>query len=95
MKKKYEKPGLYIESFALSQAIALNCNLGHKRDEGTLGEPNYGDSMSCGWKGPDGKNYWTSDLVNKCTDEQYGPNDDVGFGCYNNPSATNALFAYS
>ena len=90
MKKKYEKPGLYIENFALSQSIAMDCNL-DKKNSGTVGFPTHGDIDTCGWS--DSVDVVWLNTTN-CT--QIADNDFiVDAGCYNNPAGLTSLFAFS
>ena len=90
MKKKYEKPGLYVENFALSQAIATPCGA---KPNGSLGKPSYADQGSCGW---DMGNFivWVETVNSPCNDYE-DANTVVDGVCYNNPSPGNAIFSYS
>lgn len=90
MKKKYEKPGLYIENFALSQSIAADCNI-ERNDPGTLGFPTQGDSTLCGWD-LIGVVIWST--TEKCNDIHEADEQVFGF-CYNNPSGGTPIFNYS
>ncbi len=43
MKKTYQKPGIYIESFMMSQSVANGCEMGYGSFEGT----NSGSPQTC------------------------------------------------
>ena len=88
MKRVYEKPGIYVENFSLSQSIADGCGAAH---ESTLGNPNHADKQNCGW---DMGNLviWTDATNTKCNFflEEDTPFEGV---CYNNPNGGASIFA--
>lgn len=88
MKKTYVKPALAVESFVLSQSIALSC--GVPGDGTSLGKPNHSDRVVCGWD-VDGIIAWL-DGNNVCT-YPVGPNTEFDGVCYNNPSSGTTIFA--
>lgn len=87
MKKTYVKPALVIESFMLSQNIALSC--GVPGDGTSVGKPNHSDRFVCGWD-VDGIIAWLdSKVCNYLIDE----NTEFDGVCYNNPSSGTTIFA--
>lgn len=88
MKKIYQKPGIYVENFGLSQSIAATCGVGNA--ESTLGKPSLADKNSCGW---DMGNMiiW----VERPACKDLMPDTDMGFGCYNNPNGGVTVFGWS
>ena len=90
MKKKYEKPGLYIENFAVSQYIATDC--GFDREHDTNGKPNMGDNSSCGWD-MGGVITWIGSNTKFNSFED--PDTPLEVYCYNNVSGGLNAFNYS
>ena len=90
MKKKYQKPSMYVECFVLSQVVAENCHL--HEETLTFGTPNSGDPTSCGWDDGLGGITWTNN--GKCN-EYMNENDKIEAGCYHNPSGPFTLFGLS
>lgn len=88
MKKAYNKPKVFVESFVLNQNIAFNCFVPWGGDP-TLGKPNHSEKTSCGW---DMGNFiaWV-DAENKCN-LFIPPSEGVGAVCYNTPSGGNTIF---
>ena len=89
MKRVYEKPGIYVENFSLSQSIARKCRAA---EDSTLGVPNYSEPGSCGW---DMGNLviWT-DAKSKC--DLFMDADTPFEGvCYNNPDGGTNIFTCS
>ena len=89
MKKTYEKPGLLVENFALSQSIAAGCGVGANHT--TLGKPTYiNPELNCGWD----SGAWTTWLESSTIcDDKADVNDKINAGCYNNPAGEFQLFA--
>ena len=58
MKKKYEKPVIFAESFALVEHISALCNV-------EFGKPNIRDATSCSYT-VDGENLFYGGLVTDC-----------------------------
>lgn len=85
MKQNYVKPTIMIERFSLCQNIASDCTAGTE-----WGSAAHADKYSCGWYNPSGEILWLIDS-NVCNDH-YGPNDDVGGLCYNNPNGGLTIF---
>lgn len=87
MKRNYQKPEIRLESFALTQSIAMSC--GFDPNNTSLGFPTHADKTSCGWS--DGIDViWTT--VGPCNDE-YSPDIEVNGVCYNEPSGIMSIFA--
>ena len=87
MKKPYEKPGLLVESFALSQSIATSCVV--NRHNSTVGSPTFSDVPSCGWS--DGLSIiWVSEPA---CNEFYPNNAELDIGCYNGPAGDYTVFS--
>ena len=90
MKKKYEKPGFYIENFALSQSIAHNCHI--QEEDCIFGKPTSQDIYQCGWDDGTGEVTWSAPEF--CNQLQEGDSID-NVGCYNNPEGPINLFEFS
>lgn len=88
MKKTYVKPALVIESFMLSQNIALSC--GVPGDGTSVGKPTHSDKNVCGWD-VDGIVAWLDGHI-VCT-YPVGPDTEFDGVCYNNPSSGTTIFA--
>lgn len=89
MKKIYQKPGIYVENFGLSQSIAATCGVGNP--ESTLGKPNQADKNSCGW---DMGNMVIWVTAPACQIPM-GENADFNGFCYNNPNGGVTIFGWS
>lgn len=82
MKAKYTKPLLAVEMFSLTQSVARDCGeTSIPKDQLNLNDPN-----NCAW-----------DLGGGMTVFIPGPNcvidgENMGYGCYNNPSEGNYIF---
>ena len=90
MKKTYMKPYARVEYFTLCQSIARNCGY---NDESYWGQPTHSDigvSSTCGWMEVDGTIIWMSTVG--CSDA-YPEDAEVTEGCYNAPTAANAIFS--
>lgn len=85
MKQNYVKPTIMIERFSLCQNIAAGCTTGNE-----WGSSNHGDKSSCGWQTPGGDVIWL-DGSGVCND-YYGPDDEFGGVCYNNPGGGLTIF---
>ena len=92
MKKVYEKPMVAIESFILTQSIAVSC--GYTPDK-FFGHPTHGDALydGCGWdNGLGGQVYWAVGAIDACNvDTDYDA--VVGEVCYNEPAGGAQIFA--
>ena len=86
MKKEYQKPGMYVESFALSQSIAADCGALH---DSTLGHPTLTGKSVCGWD-MGGTVVWSTEQT--CKDLQIGVDVPWEGVCYNNPLGGNTIF---
>lgn len=91
MKKKYNKPGIIIESFEIAQSISAGCGAKPGGEGSTTGKPNHGDKLSCGWD-MGNVSIWTSNN-NNCKDIIIGENDIWQGVCYNNPNGVNTIFS--
>ena len=78
MKKKYTKPALNVEFFSLTQSIARDC--------GSSAPVNSGDPSDCIWDLGGGTTVFIA--ITNCTLD----GEDMGYGCYNNPSEGNYIF---
>ena len=87
MKKAYVKPGICVESFALSQSIADSCGKGANNT--TLGTPTYSSPATCGWEIGD-EIIWLEGSVCNSWEEI---DMNIGVGCYNGPAGDFQLFA--
>ncbi len=87
MKKTYVKPALAVESFVLSQSIALGCKIPDEDDH--MGKPGIGSWDSCGWD-VGGGIMWLEGTA--CTIPML-ENDKFGSICYNNPTGDFTVFA--
>ena len=89
MSKKYNKPILQIEYFALSQSVALGCGAPHW-DE-MMGGPAHWSKKTCGWRDDLGTVYWLDTTI--CETEtpiDYSPIEGV---CYNEPNGGYPVFS--
>lgn len=94
MKKTYQKPGIYVENFNLSQSIASTC--GAANPDSTLGQPGFESKTSCGWDIGSGAIVWPANSV--CTFPVKGdsaPGADGSIVCYNNPEGGMNIFGWS
>lgn len=82
MKKKYSKPGIIIEDFALVQNIAGNCGNTEKKYT-------YADKYQCAWDMGGGKTIFT--VAGTCQ-KVVGPDDPYQEECYNNPGGMYTIF---
>ena len=84
MKKVYQKPGMYVENFSLSQSIAFDCGADHNS---SLGKPGYADKDHCGW------DVGNAIIWNIGSQNCDFPGGDFYEGvCYNNPNGNNVIF---
>lgn len=84
MKKKYSKPGIIIEDFAIAQNIAQNCgNAGFGGKKHT-----YADKYNCGWHSGDSIIFISAPACNDERDPDV-PSEDL---CYNTPSQGQVVF---
>ena len=82
MKATYTKPVLAVELFSLTQTIARDCaEMGIPKDRLNLNDP-----YTCAWDMGGGMTVFVGD-VNCVLDGQ-----DMGYGCYNNPSEGSYVF---
>lgn len=84
MKKKYSKPGIIIEDFAIVQNIADNC--GNAGFGGT--KHTYADKYNCGWYNGDVIVFTTTSTCEDVRDPNV-PSTDL---CYNNPNPGEVVF---
>lgn len=93
MKKTYQKPGIYVENFGLSQSIAANC--GAANPDSTLGYPALTDKNTCGWAIDGGVSVWTQS--SNCTYPTTGESLEINgqIVCYNNPNSGLNIFGWS
>ncbi len=94
MKKTYQKPGIYVENFGLSQSIAATC--GAANPDSTLGRPALADKNTCGWAIEGGVSVWTQS--SNCTvlvSSDAGFKVNEHFVCYNNPNSGLNIFGWS
>lgn len=91
MKEKYVKPALYVESFALSQSIAVVCT-GIARAGNWHGRPTMDDDRTCGWETNGGPTLFYSQIA---CDFDLSEFDSFEWGdyCFNNPSDVHGLFS--
>ena len=89
MKKTYVKPALAVESFVLSQSIAVNCGVPGGGTE--MGAPNHVDKISCGWEMDSATVIWLDTMANICT-FPVGEDEPVYGMCYNNPNGGVTIF---
>lgn len=90
MKKKYSKPGIFIEDFRVAEHIA-GCP-GVKHDN-LWGTPKTGSPSSCIWLGKEGNQYFLEN--SSCTvpvKENGDGTGDFGIFCYNGPVASMLIF---
>lgn len=90
MKKTYMKPFARVEYFTLCQSIARNCGY---NDESYWGKPTHSDIVGmnpCGWQELDGTIIWMS--APACSGD-FSADVEVSEGCYNAPTAANAIFS--
>lgn len=89
MKKKYQSPKVYIESFELSQTIASGgCGAAHNSH---FGGPTHWSKATCGWSDPSYTGMTVFVERHVCTLE-VNENTDYNGICYNAPSAGNSIF---
>lgn len=92
MKKVYKKPTIAIESFALTQSIAVSCGY---TDDQFQGHPTQADKPVCGWDNGWGMGevYWNTSYPD--TDCNINTSEDAGVGevCYNEPNGAATIFA--
>lgn len=89
MKKTYQKPGIYVENFSLSQSIASTC--GAAKPDGSLGRPLQATKETCGW-GDEHSSFWLDGVTTCKTAWDDSP---TGFVCYNNPEGGMNIFGWS
>lgn len=91
MKKSYQKPSIYVESYELAQSIAINCHLDLSQDS-TLGRPTHAAPgvNNCGW---DMGNVIFFVADSSCTEEEDPTDFDWGGICYNAPQGATQIFA--
>ena len=87
MKKAYNKPELYVESFQLTQSIAGTCSA--EWGGNTLGSPNHDSKSTCGWDM--GNMVLWIDSTTKCSMSLSEDSEFQGI-CYNTPSGGNTIF---
>ena len=87
MKKAYNKPALYVESFQLNQSIASTCNV--EWGGNTLGKPGHSSKATCGWDM--GNMIMWVDATTGC-DTPIDVDADAFGLCYNTPSGGNTIF---
>lgn len=87
MKKAYTKPQLFVEDFALTQTVAVNCGTWGNTP---LGKPNHKDKTTCGWYFDEYTTLWISEPT---CNIPWGENDDFQGICYNNPDGGVSIFA--
>ncbi len=81
MKGNYTKPLFNVEFFSLTQSVVRDCGSSVPGDEW-----NGGDPSTCGWVVGDDTVLFV--FGNNCSVD----GEDMGFGCYNNPSEGNYIF---
>ncbi len=89
MKKTYQKPGIYVENFGLSQSIAATCGAG--KPDSSLGQPLQDTKQTCGWGG-NGISVW---LTNPPCQTPLDEDSRFGDFCYNNPNGGLTIFGWS
>lgn len=87
MKKAYNKPELFVESFQLTQSIASTCSV--EWGGNTLGKPGHNDQTSCGWDM--GNMVMWTESVAQCTTKIDEATEAFGL-CYNTPNGGNSIF---
>ena len=81
MKGNYKKPMLTVELFSMGQSVTRDCN-----DSIPKSQLNFADPGQCVWHlGGDAKVFVSPPT---CTI----PGENMGVGCYNNPSEGNYVF---
>lgn len=80
MKKKYSKPEIIIEDFAIAQNIAKNCGYAGGS------EYNHSNPNTCAWQ------YGTITVFTDVCEVKLDPDDGFGDICYNNPDGETAVF---
>lgn len=88
MKKQYSKPGIFIESFNISQNISVGC--ASVPGGSSIGHPNHWDKKSCGWQSGS-LSWWLQGNIN-CK-IPLGENEKINGMCYNNPGNGNTIFS--
>ena len=81
MKANYTKPLLNVELFSLTQSIARDC-----ADNIPKEQFNFNDPGRCAWDLGGGHTVFIDEKVCNINGE------DMGYGCYNNPSEGNYIF---
>lgn len=92
MKRSYQKPRIYVESFELAQSIARNCDV-DPSDASTVGRPTHNDPgvRNCGWDMGNNLIFFVAESA--CTKIE-DPNDFYwGSICYNAPQGETQIFA--
>ena len=89
MKETYVKPALFIESFELTQTIALNCGDTH---DSTIGQSTHYSYVKCVWDAGGVTLFFTTGI---CDDGPDSPEDEFEFAglCYNNPDGGQEIFS--
>lgn len=87
MKKAYNKPVLFVESFQLTQSIAGTCSVAAGGN--SLGSPNHDSKDTCGWDL--GIMVLWVDSSTNCN-KLLGTDADFEGLCYNTPSGGNTIF---
>ncbi len=87
MKKAYNKPELYVESFQLSQSIASTCSVAAGGN--SLGSPSHDSKSTCGWDL--GNMVLWVDSSTGCNKSLDVDADFLGM-CYNTPNGGNTIF---
>lgn len=88
MKKTYVKPALAVESFVLSQSIALGCKI--PGEGANMGKPGFGSWDNCGWD-VGGASYWLE--TSSICQIPMKPGEDLDGICYHNPTGDFTVFA--
>lgn len=81
MKAKYTKPLLALESFSLTQTVTRDCGDSIPKDR-----LNHGDPSQCVWDLGGGMSVFIAGT--NCVLD----GENMGYGCYNNPSEGNYIF---
>ena len=81
MKANYTKPMLAVELFSLSQSVARDCGDSIPKDQ-----LNFSDPGKCVWDMGGGTTVFVAGSTCVLDGEQ------MGYGCYNNPSEGNFIF---
>ena len=81
MKANYTKPMLAVEMFSLTQSSARDCADNIPKEQFTFSDPG-----KCAWDLGGGFTVFVEEKVCNINGEQ------MGYGCYNNPSEGNYIF---